>query len=87
MKITEDVVKLVARKLSGSLVPGVMDSEDLQGWLLKIGDERKCFCSSVFFDWLENQSLPWAAYREIMSGRLISLDKQPGLQPLGVREN
>ena len=29
---------------------------------------------------------PWAAYRALMSGRLIALDKQPGIRPVGVGE-
>ena len=39
--ITEDMVDLVAWKLSGSAEPGGTDSEELQGWLLKLGDHSK----------------------------------------------
>ena len=40
--ITEDLVKLVARKLSENSGPGGTYSEDLQGWLLKFrGDNKK----------------------------------------------
>ena len=39
-----------------------------------------------FVDWLANGSPPWAAYRAFMSGRLIALDKQPGVRPVGVGE-
>ena len=35
--ITEEAVESVARKNSGSSVPGGTDSEALQGWLLKFG--------------------------------------------------
>ena len=45
--ITEDAVKPVAHKLSGSSGPGGMESEYLQGWILKLWEERKILCSSV----------------------------------------
>ena len=35
--IVEDMVKLVAQKLPGSLGHGSTDSEALQGWILKYG--------------------------------------------------
>ena len=28
----------------------------------------------------------WTAYRALMRGRLIALDKQPGIRPVGVGE-
>ena len=37
-------------------------------------------------DGLANGSLPWAAYRAFMSGRLIALEIQPGVRPVGVGE-
>ena len=86
--ITEDAVKLVARKLLGSSGPGGTDSEALHGWLLKLGDDSKRLCTSVeiFVDWLANGSPPWAAYRAFMSGRLMAFGKQPGVHPVGVGE-
>ena len=29
---------------------------------------------------------PWAAYRALMSGRLIALEKSPGIRPVGIGE-
>ena len=62
VEITEDSVKLVVRKLSGISSPGGTDTDNLQEWLLKIGDDSKIFLSSseTFNDWLDNKSLPWA---------------------------
>ena len=37
-------------------------------------------------EWLANGSLPWAAYRSFMSGLLSTLDKQPGVRPVGIGE-
>ena len=39
-----------------------------------------------FVEWLGNGRPAWAAYRALMSGRLIVLDKQPGIRPVGVVE-
>ena len=45
--IMEDVVKSVARKLSGSAGPSGTDSESLQGWPLKFGDHSRNICVNV----------------------------------------
>ena len=37
-------------------------------------------------DWMANQIPTWAAYWAFMSGRLIALDKQPGIRLVGVGE-
>ena len=37
-------------------------------------------------EWLGNWRPPWAAYWAIISDRLIALDKQPGIRPVGVGE-
>ena len=37
--------------------------------------------------WLANTSPPWAAYRAMRQGRLVALDKQPGVRPLGIGES
>ena len=86
--ITENVVKLVARKLLGILRPVGTYSEALQGWYLKSGeDERKiCISVEIFVNWIANNNPPCTAYCPFMSGRLIALDKQPGIHPVGVGE-
>ena len=85
--ITENVVKLVTRKLLGGSGPGGTDSENLQGWLLQFGEYRKRLCTSVeiFIDWIANQILTWASYRTFISGRLIALNKWPGVCKVGLR--
>ena len=40
----------------------------------------------AFIYCLANKSLPWAAYFAFMSGCLVVLHKQPGVQPIVVRE-
>ena len=39
VSITEEAGESVARKILGSSGPGGMDSEALQGWLLKCGED------------------------------------------------
>ena len=86
--ITKEAVELVARKLLGSSGPGGTDSEALQGWILKFGEDSTRIRTSVetVLDWLANGIPPWTAYREFMSSRLIVLEKQPGMWPVGVGE-
>ena len=72
----------------GSSGPGGTDRDALQGLLLKFGEEITRLCTSVetFFDWLDNGILPWSAYRAFISGRIIVLDKQPGVHTVGAGE-
>ena len=60
----------------------------LQHWLLRFGAASAELRLIVgdFVEWLGNGRPPWAAYRVIMAGRLIALDKQPGIRPVGVGE-
>ena len=82
------MVKSVAKKIQESLVPGGMNYEALQGWLLKFGEDRKNICISVevFFDWFANNNSNWSDYYEFMSGHLMDLEKQPGVHLVGIRE-
>ena len=86
LEITEDVVQSVTQKLSGCSGPGVMDSEALQGRLLKFGEDIKTLRSSdeTFVYWISNNRPPWASYHTFMFGRLITLDKKPDICPVGV---
>ena len=38
----------------------------------------------TFVGCLANNSPPWEAYRALMYGHLIALDKHPGVRPVGV---
>ena len=86
--ITEEAVESVAQTLLGISGPGGTYSDALQGWLLKFGEDSTRLLSSVenFVNWLANESPPWAAYCVFMSFRMIVLDKQPGIRPVGVGE-
>ena len=58
----------------------------LQHWLLRFGSASAELRLIVgdFLEGLGNGRPPWAAYRALMSGRLIALDKQPGIRQVGV---
>ena len=75
-------------KRSWSTGTGDTDSEALLGWILKSRDHIKKLYISVeyFVNWMANQNPPWAAYQAFMPGRLMTLDKLPGVNPVGVRE-
>ena len=74
----QEAVESVVQKLLGRSGPVGTDSEALQGWLLKFGEDSTRLRTIVenFVDWLANGSPPWAAYCAFMSGRLIALDSQ-----------
>ena len=76
--ITEEDVESVAPMFSRSSGPGGTDSEALQGWLMKFGEDITRLRTSVetFVDWLANGSPPWAAYCEFISSRMIALNKK-----------
>ena len=84
----EDVVELFMQLFSGNSGPRGMDSEALQEWILKFGEDSQKRCTSVdfFVNWMANESPPWASYHAFMSGRLITIDRKTGMRPVGVRE-
>ena len=58
----------------------------LQHWLLRFGaasgELRRIVAE--FGEWLSNVCPPWAACHAMMSGRLIALDKSPGIIPVAI---
>jgi hypothetical protein len=88
LDITDEAVEKVARRLSGSAGSGGTDSHALQHWLLRFGKASGALRDAVadFTDWLGNTAPPWAAYQAIMAGRLIGIDKCPGVRPVGAGE-
>ena len=78
---------MVAQNISGGSGPGGTESEPLQGWLLKFVEDSKRLLTRVetLVEWLANKRPPYAAYCTFMSGRLIAIDKQPGMCLVRVR--
>ena len=88
MDITEYTMTAVAGRLSGGTGPEGADSVSLQHWLLRFSAASAVLRLIVgdFVKWFGNGRPPWVAYWELMSGRLIALVKQPGIEPVGVGE-
>ena len=86
--ILEEAVESVAQTLSGGSDPGGTDLESIKGWLLTFGEDGTRLRTSMetFVDWLSNGIPPWVTYCAFMLGRLIDLDKHPGVCPDGVGE-
>ena len=63
---------------------GRTDSETITSWLLKFGTYSQWLWNAIarLAKWLSNDNPPWAAYRALMAGRLIALDKSPGVRPI-----
>jgi hypothetical protein len=88
VNITEDAVEKTARKLSGGSGLGGVDSYTLKHWLLGFGRVSRALRNTVadFVSWLANDIPPWAAMRALRADRLIALEKNPGVRPVGIGE-
>ena len=86
--VTAEDVESVSSRLSGAAGPGGTDAVDLRNWLLRFGKESEALRleMAAWTNWLANTHPPWAAYRAIMSNRLVALDKMPGTRPVGIGE-
>ena len=85
--IAVDTVEKVARWLGDSAgLLGGTDTSDLQHWLLRFGRDSAEFRKAVaeFVQWKANDNPPWAAYPALRAGRLVGLDKMPGVRPVGI---
>jgi hypothetical protein len=76
--ITDETVEKVAHNLSGSAGLGGTDAKALQHWLLYFGSTSKALRVALaeFASWMSNEFPPWAAYRALMTGRLLAIDKK-----------
>eukprot|EP00957_Ditylum_brightwellii_P004942 376477-Ditylum_brightwellii.AAC.1 len=71
--------------MQGAAGPGGADSIAWQDWLLRFGAASRRLHGAVaaVARWLANTRPAWAAYRAIVTGRFIALDKCPGVRPVG----
>ena len=85
---TEAMVATVEQRLLGLSEPGGVDSISLQHWMIRFGVASLRIRPIVgeFGDWMSNVCPPWVDYRALMYGRLIVLDKCPGVRLVGVEE-
>ena len=88
LELTEDTITEVLWYLLGGYRPGGTDSVSLQHWLFHSGEARGEVSLIVveFTEWIANIWPPCNAYRALMSGQLVGLDKHPGFRPLVIGE-
>ncbi len=88
LQITAELVEDVVKQMEGAAVPSGVDAVTLRNWCMRCGRESELLREELarFAEWLSNDSPPWAAYRAFMSCRLIALDKDPGVRPVGIGE-
>lgn len=86
LTITDDIVLKIARRLQGSGGLDGVDAHALRRWLTRF-DEASLQLRTALATLTENISnklYPWASIRALMSCRLVSLDKNPGVRPIGI---
>jgi hypothetical protein len=81
-----ELVEAVARKLTGAAGCSSVDFVLLKSTLLCYGKDSTKLREELldWKLWLGNTSPHWAAYYAMRQGRLVALDKQPGMQPIGI---
>ena len=86
--ITSDAVERLSHKLRGGAGPSGVDATHLLRWLTHFDVESDKLRQEMadWTMWLANEHPPWAAYREIVASRLVALDKNPGVRPVGIGE-
>ena len=65
---------------------GGTDAPTLKKWLLKFRQASSNLHSALanLASWMASALVPHAAIRALLSNRLIALDKNPGVRPLGI---
>ena len=88
LEITNEMVERMAHRLGGSVGPAGTDSSCLRGWLLNFGPVSRALQNVVarVTEKMCNENVDWAMHRGFMVGRLIALDKSPGVRPIGIGE-
>ena len=85
---TDKMVVYITRQLLGLVGLGGSELVSIQNKLIQFGAASVEIRQNVreIGDWMANILPPWAAYRVLMSGCLIGLNKCSGVWPVGVGE-
>uniref|UniRef100_A0A1X7SXG4 Reverse transcriptase domain-containing protein n=1 Tax=Amphimedon queenslandica TaxID=400682 RepID=A0A1X7SXG4_AMPQE len=88
IEITGSHVGLVARRIQGSAGPCGCDSAHWQDILCRFGASSRRLCDSIagLSRSLSNSLVDWSRIQALLANRLIALDKQPGIRPIGIGE-
>ena len=88
LDITSDIVDQATKKMKGAAGPWRTEIVNWQDCTLhyEVSSWQLQEYISTLVWWLAITYLPWEDYRAIVSGRLIFLDKCPGVRPVRIRE-
>lgn len=88
LDITVDYVESVAHQIQGSAGPGGSTALQWHGYLLRYGLSSAHLWDAVakLAHHLANGIVEWESYHALMASCLISLDKCPGIHPIGIGE-
>jgi hypothetical protein len=86
--VSEEAIAITAKQLTGGAGPGGIDSTDLKNWLLRFGLHSEGLRRELakWAEWLLNGDPSYASIRALNACRLIGLDKEPGVRPVGIGE-
>ena len=86
--ITSSYIEKIARSMHGGAGPSGTDSEHWKDAFLRFGGHSSALRDEVaaLITKIANEIIPWNQIRALMSGRLIALDKCPGVRPIGIGE-
>ena len=84
--ISDEVVLQVARRIRGSCGLDGTHAHELRSWLTQYhqASDRLRAALASLTQHMSNSLVPWPAIRALLSCRLIALDKQPGVRPIGI---
>ena len=89
IEVTGNVIQRAASVIQGSAGPGGCDASHWQDALLRYGAHSSHLRDQVasVARRLANSIVPWSDIRGFVASRLIALDKNPGVRPIGVGES
>ena len=88
VEITGNIIQKSGSAIQGSAEPGGCDANHWQDVLLRYGAHSTSLCdSAALARRLCNGLVPWKEISCLMANRLITLDKCPGVRPIGIGES
>ena len=88
VEVMDGHIGLTAHRIQGSAGPGGCDSTHCQDILLRFGPRSQRLRDSIadLTHHLANTLVTWESVWALLANRLITLDKSPGVHPIGVGE-